>query len=175
MPRCATVSNPFALRPSSENTAFILGCMPVSPGNWVMNVSYVGRVARVFRVIALPKHPAGASLRRCFHREARLALILYVLCPSRRSLECIGHRTRSARIFCGQFGDLKSCRRDQLVHLTIQSAASSNVLPEWRNAILPNCHIGIWGTAVLNKYQVAFRLEHSVHLQQCLQWIRHAA
>jgi len=81
MPRCATVFNPFALRPSSENTAFILGCMPVSPGNWVMNVSYVGRVARVFRVIALPNHPAGATLRRCFHRKARLAMTLYVLCP----------------------------------------------------------------------------------------------
>jgi hypothetical protein len=89
------------------------------------------------------------ALNRCPRRCALLELTaLQRLCEP---LVGIRHRTRSWKVIRLQLGDLKSCRRNELIDLAIEVAAASYSFPHRREPVLPGHDTRIGRSAVLNE------------------------
>src|SRR5712692_11977252 len=63
----------------------------------------------------------------------------------------IGHRARSRKVARLQLCDLKPCRCDELINLTIEVAAAPNALPHGGYPILPGNYARVGSAAMLEK------------------------
>src|SRR4030095_8946566 len=112
-------------------------------------------------------------LNRCSRRCALLELTAsYWLCEP---LVGIRHRTRSWKVIRLQLGDLKSCRRNELIDLAIEVAAASYSFPHRREPVLPSHDTWIGRSAVLDEKEPAPRLENPLHLFKRFRRIRNRA
>jgi hypothetical protein len=76
-----------------------------------------------------------------------------------------GNGTRARlHVIGAKLGDSKSPRFDQIVDLSVQVAAASEVAPNRSQKFLPANDAWVWRPTTLGKYEFSFRLENAAQL-----------
>ena len=81
----------------------------------------------------------------------------------RHSLVHVGHWTWSRKIAGFQFSYPKPCGGDEIVNFTIKLATAPNMLPEWRDPVLPDSDARIGSPAMLQKDEAPTRFSLPRH------------